>query len=43
MFKADTYIPNLGRRDAYAKYKKELDALYELPDPSSSALESAKL
>lgn len=43
MFNADTYIPNRGRRDAYTKYKVELDALYELPDPSPSASESAKL
>jgi hypothetical protein len=43
MFNADTYIPNRGRRDAYTKYKVELDALYELPDPSPSVSESAKL
>jgi len=33
----------IRRRDAYNKYKVELDALYELPDPSTSASESAKL
>lgn len=33
----------LGRRDAYNKYKVVLDALYELPDLSSSESVSAKL
>ncbi|KAH9998166.1 hypothetical protein BJV74DRAFT_883293 [Russula compacta] len=33
----------LRRRDAYAKHQVALDALYELPDPSHSGLESAKL
>jgi long-chain acyl-CoA synthetase len=41
----NTLTPTLKirRRDAYTKYKVELDALYELPDPSPSASESAKL
>ncbi len=43
MFNADTHIPNRGRRDAYAKYNVELNALYELPDPSPSVSESARL
>ncbi|KAI0282206.1 acetyl-CoA synthetase-like protein [Russula aff. rugulosa BPL654] len=33
----------IRRRDAYTKFRVELDALYELPDPSPSASESAKL
>lgn len=40
MSNADTHS---DRRDAYAKYKVALDALYELPDPSHSVSESAKL